>query len=854
MLTSTPRAGRVDVTGTTVSVAFNCQIERAADIRVRFITTLAPDPDWMDAALFAVTGGQTPSGGTIAFSPSLSGSGVVEWERVTATTQDTRLSDADRFQLAAIEGGLDRAMMRLQELEERGDRAIVFPRGAGVEVRLPAAVLSLQRFLVVGPDGVDYADGVAEVPVSGDIAPLLQGTVDDMRKQLGGKVVPIEAYGNPLTWTGALNTAAAEVAAAGGGCISFYGYKEYQFLTEPDAIPDGVLLLGVPNFTRPKMPAGNVTCRLFKFLGALGAAFTLAANAANGAEVISLVGVGLDLAVDEIIRIQKTPGAPITLGKYTQPVRVEQLVESGGNTLVTLGDRLEFAVQTSDTYTVRACDTHKGGGAYGFIFDGSDNLSADCVGIWGNVVEGMFFDHIGGENMKGVDPMNGSTVASVISLYTAFDIRGLNDIWAYKSGSGAMCAIQFREMGPCQYGQVDVEACFGFGVGWYDAVEQSVLGLRENGSYGRSGKAQCVLGFYLGRGRSAKARFTAIAFTEGTRAHVNSLSYHPTDLQYFGVVSLTRTGNVATIVFNEPLYIYDTGHQVLIAGATGTDAATFNGLLTLTRVSGNTYTYPSVGVNEVAGGAIVANLNRSPSCWVNDTGCHVVIDNLDLRGVTNPSGDVHSGLTDTVIIGRLRTEGGFTPTYGGTAGAAANGTGRHIFDANGVFSVPGALEVINGQAKFTRASGSPLLTVSADFSYPVATAVSGASEITGWRAASRDSGGIQRSLTLQNVAGLARIICEVERIEFWAANAERARVPAAGGFQVGSHIALSVGGDPCLRGYTAAQLGDATHAINTTDKLIHKVVKDTTNNRMVSARGTTTTSAWDGDGATITPV
>ena len=61
-------------------------------------------------------------------------------------------------------------------------------------------------------------------------------------------------------------------------------------------------------------------------------------------------------------------------------------------------------------------------------------------------------------------------------------------------------------------------------------------------------------------------------------------------------------------------------------------------------------------------------------------------------------------------------------------------------------------------------------------------------------------------------------------------------------------------------GETAANLADASHAINTEYKVVGKMVRDTTNNKVYYASGTGTTDAWyafdkgaTAGGADITP-
>ena len=88
-----------------------------------------------------------------------------------------------------------------------------------------------------------------------------------------------------------------------------------------------------------------------------------------------------------------------------------------------------------------------------------------------------------------------------------------------------------------------------------------------------------------------------------------------------------------------------------------------------------------------------ASRNVAPtqfSFWCNDTGVEVSVGQLRFMGATNTSGDIHTGTADKVWIGDVVTDN-FTPTYAGTAGSAASGTGRDILRLNGVLIHPWAL-------------------------------------------------------------------------------------------------------------------------------------------------------------------
>lgn len=655
------------------------------------------------------------------------------------------------------------------------------------------------------------------------------------------------------TWEAALNAADGAAFAAGGGIIYATRREEYAFTGYPDGIAAGNYIVGIPNYTRFKMPVAGAVQALLDWRGSTGSSYTLSTNAANGAETISLTSVA-GLSVGDIIRIQKTPGAPITLGKYTQLVRIEEI----NSLVVTLAQPLEFAVATADAYTIVEIIPNVGGGCSGIIFDGSVNTSATwCLGAYALYCSGMYFDQLGGENMSGAQPMNGTTIAGVLNMYGCYDTRGLNDFWAYKSGSGAVNAFQFREMGPASYGRFYLEQSTGFGVGWYDSTQQHVQSVIESGSWGRAGKMQCVLSFKVDQVRCAKMRFTGFAVTEGARGYIGSGTYQPTDLEFFTVTSIVRASNVATITFAEPLNTYDSGNPFVIAGATG--ANDFNGQVQLVRVgtTGNAYTYSNVGVNETAGGTILCNLARNPSFWVNDTGCNVVVGHLDFRGVTNPAGDVHTGSADSVRIGVMRTEGGFTPTYGGTAGATSQGTGRHIAEVNGVSFMPNSLSIgagglnMAGQLQVTHTGAVPIRVTGDNFQYSTALSNAATNGQTGWAVTVKDAGGVERTAIFQNAAGTPRLVnSHTTSWEIWMNGGKVGEFLNAGGMRFGSHDFVTAQGGLVLRSFTDAQLNDITNAVNTTGKVAQLCVWNSTQNRIVTAASSAAGGVWSSEGST----
>jgi hypothetical protein len=128
--------------------------------------------------------------------------------------------------------------------------------------------------------------------------------------------------GANATWQAALDAAATAVSGAGGGEITAYRDTSYTFTGYPAVIPAGVLIRGRPNITRFVLPSTGGS--LLQFVGSLGTSYTLNSNTAIGANTISLT-TNTSLAVGDLLRITRTPPAPITLGTWTQIVEVESL-------------------------------------------------------------------------------------------------------------------------------------------------------------------------------------------------------------------------------------------------------------------------------------------------------------------------------------------------------------------------------------------------------------------------------------------------------------------------------------------------------------------------------------------------
>ncbi len=746
----------------------------------------------------------------------------------------------------ALNSAFDRIHAQLQDVQRDLGRSLLADIGATADSSTPGETKLLAK------TALGTLIQVALATVSTTALALGDGWLERLQNPV--ETFPIESYYSGGDWAVALNAAAA-AAEPTGGIVTFFEHQRYKFDPEPNELPAGVSTVGQANRTIIEAPTGDVPFDAFKWEGSVGTAYTLpaATTISSGAETVRLSSVS-GLAAGDVVRLQKTPGGSITLGKYTQYTKIERIDID----VVTLENRVKFTFATADTYTIREINCVQGGGAQGFIFDGELNTSNRCRGVVANYCEDMFFENIGGRYMSGGNPMNGTTNGAVIALFGCVGTKGLDNLWAYRSGSGSTAAIQFREMGPTQYGRVRLGYCLGFGSGWYDCVDQQVGALLEYGSFGRAGKAQCCLGFQIGMTSTEKSRFTGFAVTEGSKGVIiASGRYGATDLQYFPVVSLYRASNVGYIEFSEPTFTYDSGHPFVISGAVS--ATTFNAQHTLVRVgtTGNIYSFTSVGPDETATGTILCNLARTPSFWVNDTGCEVLAMDLYFAGATNPAGDIHTGSTDNVTIVRARSEGAFTMTFAGTAGASSQGTGRAIYNVNGLSYMPGALVIAaggltaTGQLNVNHTGAAPARFTGDNNQYPTALSNAVTSGTSGWAITVKDSGGADRTSVMQNAAGTPRLVnSHTTAWEIWMNGAKVGEFLNAGGMRFGSHDFVTAQGGIVERSFTDAQLNDITLAVNTTGKVLGLKVWNSTQRRSVSAEGATTGALWAEGGAT----
>ena len=174
---------------------------------------------------YTVSGAGTDSGGNVTFGSAPASGVTVVIQRSLDLTQTIDYVENDPFPAESHEEGLDRAVMRDQQLKEELGRSIRFPVGdSGVSSEIPSATERANKFLSFNSSGVPTATaadltgsfGLSEI--RDDLTPQLGGNLDLNSKNITGSgnidTTGTAAISGNTTVGGTLGITGATTAAA----------------------------------------------------------------------------------------------------------------------------------------------------------------------------------------------------------------------------------------------------------------------------------------------------------------------------------------------------------------------------------------------------------------------------------------------------------------------------------------------------------------------------------------------------------------------------------------------------------------------------------------------------------------
>lgn len=127
--------------GVSVTFAYGCQVQRAADLSVYVA-------DVLTVAGFTVNGIGSPSGGSVTFAAAPASGTQIRLERIIVLERDTDYQQNGDFLARVVNPDFDRLWMALQQHASANDRAITIPAAdSGINTTLALAALRANNLL-----------------------------------------------------------------------------------------------------------------------------------------------------------------------------------------------------------------------------------------------------------------------------------------------------------------------------------------------------------------------------------------------------------------------------------------------------------------------------------------------------------------------------------------------------------------------------------------------------------------------------------------------------------------------------------------------------------------------------------
>lgn len=236
---STDNRVQYDTNGTTGPWTITFYFLANADVRVVYA-----DADGNETALtldvdYTLTGAGVETGGTCTTTTAYASGGTITILRDLDALQPEEFTDGDAFPAAALNRGLDRATMLLQQFEEVIGRALVIPESENNDMTLPAAATRASKVLAFDADGTPVAIVGVDAGSAAALELDLRSTASDTKGAsiLGYDPTLAYASGLGLFLNNLYARTAAEVTA---GVTPTYYYYPPGDVRRYGAVLDGV--------------------------------------------------------------------------------------------------------------------------------------------------------------------------------------------------------------------------------------------------------------------------------------------------------------------------------------------------------------------------------------------------------------------------------------------------------------------------------------------------------------------------------------------------------------------------------------------------------------------------------------
>jgi len=351
-----------DVTTTTTKVPYSCNgsttefdfsfpITSTSDLKVMTrVTATGVEATLTESTHYTLsaTNNDYTNGGTVTTVATYASGITLHLIRNTPQTQSTTLQDSGILRVAALEAGLDRAVMLIQQLQEQLNRATLIPATETIDMTLPSSVDRANQYLVFGSTGAPTVASSGFTSSDYTVSSYMEGILDDTSEGVFKATVNLEpgtdvqAYDAELAGLASVTSAANRLPYfTGSGTASVATFPAFARTYLDDADGDAVLA------TLGAVRTATVDLTRADIIDLVGTPITLvAAPGAN--KIVQVLGIMFILDYGTVVFAE--PSAPDDL-------RVNY-VAAGGTSLFDLAG--DFMIRNADSVAFPLIKTNTG--------------------------------------------------------------------------------------------------------------------------------------------------------------------------------------------------------------------------------------------------------------------------------------------------------------------------------------------------------------------------------------------------------------------------------------------------------------------------------------------------------------
>ena len=217
----------------------------------------------------STTNNDYTNGGTVTTVATYASGNTLTLIRETPQTQDTVLQDAGLLRVAALESGLDKLTLLVQQLQEQLDRAMIIPKSEELDMSLASTVDRANQFLVFSATGQPTVSSSGFTSDDYVVSTYMESVLDDTSEGVFKATVNLEigtdvqAYDAELAAIATLTSAANKLPMfSGSGTATFLDTSAELLAVLSDETGTGVAVfgtsptLGTPTLTSPVLNTG----------------------------------------------------------------------------------------------------------------------------------------------------------------------------------------------------------------------------------------------------------------------------------------------------------------------------------------------------------------------------------------------------------------------------------------------------------------------------------------------------------------------------------------------------------------------------------------------------------------------